>query len=233
MKYSRHILRHEMKYYINENDYFNLCRRLKVIAEPDPYMKKAGYLVSSVYFDDCYGSALEEKQAGVEFRKKYRLRCYNREDKLIRLECKRKYGNYTAKESEVLSRREYDLLLKGEYDFLLEKENICRELYMAHQLRLLKPIISVEYLREAYIFEIGNVRITFDKNISFSVSDYDVFSEHYSVCQALEQGILVMEVKYDDLLPDVILQTIRTVIADQCAISKYVMCLNAKGGYIR
>ena len=86
MKYSGHVLRHEIKYYINENHYFNLCRRLKVITKQDSNAKKDGYLVSSVYFDDPCRSALEEKKAGAEFRKKYRLRCYNREDKLIRLE---------------------------------------------------------------------------------------------------------------------------------------------------
>ncbi|MCI8726522.1 MAG: polyphosphate polymerase domain-containing protein [Hungatella sp.] len=233
MKYSGHVLRHEIKYYINEKHYFNLCRRLKVITKQDSNAKKDGYLVSSVYFDDPCRSALEEKKAGAEFRKKYRLRCYNREDKLIRLECKKKYGDFIAKESAEISRREYDLLLKGEYDFLLEKDKTCRELYLAHHIRLLKPILSVEYFREAYIFEIGNVRITFDKNISFSVSDYDVFSEYYSVCQALEQGIMVMEVKFDELLPDVILQVISTVAADRCAISKYVMCSEAKEVYLR
>lgn len=233
MKYSGHVLRHEMKYYINEKDYYTLCKRLKVIAQLDDNVKDDGYLVSSVYFDDIYRSALDEKRDGVAFRKKYRLRCYDRDDKLIRLECKRKYGDYTAKESEEISRSEYDLLLKGEYDFLLEKDNICREVYLAHHIRLLEPIITVEYLREAYVFETGNVRITFDKNISFSVGDHDVFSEYYSVCSALEQGLLIMEIKYDELLPDIILQVIRSVTADRCAISKYVMCSNAKEVYIR
>ena len=233
MKDSRHRLRHEMKYYVNENDYFNLCSRLKLVTEPDSYMKDNGYLVSSVYFDDLCRSALWEKRNGTEFRKKYRLRCYNREDTLIRLECKRKVGEYTAKESVEISRSEYDLLLMGEYDFLMEKENICRELYMAHRLRLLEPRISVEYLREAYVFETGGVRITFDKNISFSVSDYDMFSEYYSVCRALEPGLMIMEVKYDELLPDSIAQIIGAVIADRCAVSKYLLCSNAKEGYIR
>ena len=186
-----------------------------------------------MYFDDFCRSALWEKRNGTEFRKKYRLRCYNREDTLIRLECKRKIGEYTAKESTEISRSEYDLLLMGEYEFLLEKENICKELYMAHQLRLLEPRISVEYLREAYVFETGNVRITFDKNISFSVSDYNMFSEYYSVCRALEPGLMIMEVKYDELLPVSIAQILGTVIADRCAVSKYVLCSNAKEGYIR
>lgn len=233
MKYLGHELRHEMKYYINEKEYFILCKRLEAVARKDSNMKRGGYLVSSIYFDDIYHSALDEKEAGLEFRKKYRLRCYNREDVLIRLECKRKYGDYTAKESDEISRSEFDSILNGEYDFLLEKGGICREVYLAHHIRLLEPVVAVEYLREAYIFDPGNVRITFDKNISFSINDYNVFSKYYSVCQALEQGIVVMELKYNELLPNVILQVIRTVPVDKCAISKYVMCSNAKEVYIQ
>lgn len=232
MKYLGRTVRHEIKYYICERDYFNLRKLLQVIAEPDVNMKEEGYLVSSVYFDDIYHSALEEKRAGVQFRKKYRLRCYNREDKLIRLECKQKYGDYTAKESEEFKRTEYDAILKDEYDFLLEKGNICRELYAVHHSRLLKPVIAVEYFREAYIFKVGNVRITFDKGISFSVGDYDVFSEYYSVCRALQTGVVVMEVKYDEFLPSAFLQTLLSVTIDRCAISKYTMCLNEKGRYM-
>lgn len=232
MKYSGRAVRHEIKYYISESNYFNLRRRLQAIAEPDKNMREAGYRVSSVYFDDIYHSALEEKRAGVEFRKKYRLRCYNREDKLIRLECKRKYGDYTAKESEELKRIEYDAILNDKYDFLLEKGSICRELYAVHHARLLKPVMTVEYFREAYVSEAGNVRITFDRDISFSVGDYDIFSEYYSVCQALETGIIVMEVKFDEFLPDSILQALSSVTIDRCAISKYMMCLNEKRRYM-
>lgn len=232
MKYLGHTVRHEIKYYMNESNYFHLRKRLQIIAERDPNIKEKGYLVSSVYFDDVYHSALEEKRAGVEFRKKYRLRCYNREDRLIRLECKRKYGDYIAKESEEFKRTEYDAILKGEYDFLLEKGSICRELYAVHHSRLLKPVIAVEYLREAYVSEVGNVRITFDKNISFSVGDYDVFSEYYSVCPALDTGIIVMEVKFDEFLPDAVLQTLRSVSTDRCAISKYTMCSDEKRRYM-
>lgn len=233
MKFSGHSVRHEIKYYINERDYFNLRNILQVTAKPDPNMdKEDGYLVSSVYFDDVYRSALEEKKAGIQFRKKYRIRCYNQTDKLIRLECKRKYGDYTAKESEEIKRSEYDSILNGDYDFLLDKNNLGKELYAVYRTRLLKPVLAVEYLREAYVFNAGNVRITFDKDISFSTGECDMFSEHINVHRALEKGIVIMEVKFDEFLPGMVMQMLRSVKADKCAISKYAICSNEKRRFI-
>lgn len=230
MEYLGHRLRHEIKYYINESACYTMRDMLKTVAEPDPNMQREdGYLISSLYFDDVYGSALEEKESGIRFRKKYRIRCYDRKDAMIRLECKRKYGEYISKDSMRISRAEYDGILEGEYGFLLERpETLGKEMYALHHAVFLKPVVTVEYLREAYVMEQGNVRITFDKNISSSVNDFNIFSEEYEVYRVLEPGEMVLEVKFDDYLPDVVFQVLKTLVADKCAISKYVMCRKEK-----
>ncbi len=230
MQYLGHRLRHEIKYYINDSVYHTVRSRLRTVAGADPNMKaEDGYLISSLYFDDVYHSAMNEKQAGICFRKKYRLRCYNREDIRINLECKRKYGEYISKDSMAVSRSEYDAMLAGDYDVLLAHSDIVgREVYALHHARLLKPVVAVEYLREAYVLAQGNVRITFDKEISASVGDYDMFSPYYEVRKVLEPGIMVLEVKFDDYLPDMIFQILKTAMANKCAISKYVMCREEK-----
>jgi len=226
MEYLGHQLRHELKYYINDGVYHTLRSRLLAAAAPDPHMTgPEGYLVTSLYFDDVYHSAVEEKNAGYRFRKKFRIRCYNRSDRRISLECKRKYAEYISKDSALLSRREYDGILAGDYDFLPARSPpLCVELYARHHAQLLKPTVSVEYLREAYVMEEGNVRITFDKDVSASVGDFDVFSEYYEVRKVLDPGVLILEVKYDACLPDTIFQILKTAMTEKCAISKYVMC---------
>lgn len=230
MEYLGHRLRHEIKYYINDIVYHTLRSRLNTVAGSDPNMKEPeGYLISSLYLDDMYHSALEEKESGIQFRKKYRIRCYDRKDGRISLECKRKYGEYISKDSMRISRREYDAMLSGDYDFFLSYPDVSgREVYALHHTRLLQPAVTVEYLREAYVMEQGNVRITFDKNISASVGDCDMFSDRYEVKQVLEPGIIVLEVKYDDYLPDAVFQILQTAMTNKCAISKYVMCRNEK-----
>lgn len=230
MEYQGHSLRHELKYYINDGVYHTLRARLAAVAAPDPNMPDVeGYLVTSLYFDDIRHSAVEEKEAGYQYRKKFRLRCYNRSDALILLECKRKYGEYISKDSAPLSRGEYDSILSGEYGFLLSKPALlCRELCAHHSAQMLKPVVTVEYLREVYVKEEGNVRITFDKDVSASIGEYDMFSEFFEVRKVLEPGQMILEIKYDSYLPDVIAQILKTSMAERCAISKYAMCRKEK-----
>lgn len=230
MEYLGHRLRHEIKYYINDSVYHTLRGRLRVVAAADPHMKdEEGYLVSSLYLDDLYHTAWEEKEAGIRFRKKYRIRCYDRADGRISLECKRKYGEYIAKDSMLLSRGEYDAILAGDYDFLLSRpEPSGREIYALHHTRLLQPVVTVEYLREAYVAREGNVRITFDKEISASVGEHDIFADRYEVRRVLDPGIMVLEVKFDEYLPDAIFRILKTAMTDRCAVSKYVMCRKEK-----
>lgn len=231
MQYLGNNLRHEMKYYINRNTYFILKNRMKSILQPDENMiNEGGYLISSLYFDDIYHTALKEKQSGICYRKKFRIRCYNQRDQLIKLECKQKFGEYISKISALLSRYEYDSILAEEYDFLIRREEpVCQKLFAYHKKNLLKPVVSVEYLREAYILKEGNVRITFDKNISASVNNYNIFSKDYVTRNVIENNVMVLEVKYDEFIPSFILDMLKIGMANQCAISKYVMCRENTG----
>ena len=116
-------------------------------------------------------------------------------------------------------------ILNGDMEFLLyRKERVCQELYGYYLTKRLRPSVVVEYRREAYIYPYGNVRITFDKNISASTRDLDMFSPKYHTAEVLDDDIMVMEVKYDDYIPMHILNLLQIAIADRCAISKYVMC---------
>lgn len=230
MEYSGHRLRRELKYYINSGTYHILRARLAAVAAPDPHMKNPeGYLVSSLYFDDLHHSAMAEKRAGCQFRKKFRLRCYNRSDDRILLECKRKHGEYISKDSVPLSRREYDDILAGEYGFLLSgPAPLRRELFARRHAQMLRPVVTVEYLREAYVAQEGAVRITFDKDVSASAGECDMFSESCGARKVLEPGRMILEIKFDSYLPDAIVRILKNAMTEQCAISKYVMCRDEK-----
>lgn len=229
MYYLHHRLRHEIKYYINKSVYHTLRTRLNTVAGPDPNMTEPeGYLISSLYFDDVYHSAMAEKISGNQFRKKFRLRCYDRSDRFIRLECKRKYAEYISKDSMPVTRAEYDAILAGDCGFLLDKPALGQELYALRCRNLLRPTVAVEYVREAYVMHEGNVRVTFDKDVSASVGEFDMFSPRFETRCVLEPGVMVLEVKYDDYLPDPIYQILKTAMTEKCAISKYVMCRDEK-----
>lgn len=226
MDYHGHKLRHEYKYYINNFVYHELRERFKSVLEVDRNMKdEDGYTISSIYFDDFYNSAINEKLDGVIFRKKYRIRLYNHQDDVIKLECKSKYNNYISKEWAPLSRDEYDRILNGDYEFLLSrKEDICQKLYGACVTKMLRPVTTVEYQREAYVHQLGNVRLTFDKNLAASIGNVDIFDKGYETVRVPIEGAMILEVKYDDYIPDYIWKIFQSDRMEYCAISKYVMC---------
>lgn len=226
MEFQGQKLRHEYKFYINTFAYHELRERLKHVLKMDHNMANdEGYLISSLYFDDMFNSASCEKKAGTRFRKKYRIRLYDHNDDIIKLECKSKFNNYIAKEWAPLSRGEYDSILAGDYDFLLSREEeICKRVYVNHTTKQLKPVNVVEYQREAYVHEYGNVRITFDKDIASSVGNLDVFNPNYEAIQVPLEEMMVLEVKYDDYIPEYIWKIVHSERMIKCAISKYVMC---------
>lgn len=234
MIYEGQKLRHEIKFYINNAVCYELRARLLQFLKPDPNMTDPeGYLISSVYFDDFIHQALREKESGIEFRKKYRIRMYGRSSKVIKLECKRKNAEFIAKTSATLSLEEYQKILAGDYDFLKDrKEPVCREMYALHHKSLLKPCVTVEYLREAYVLPWGNVRITFDKDIAASYGQLDPLQDDYSTQRVIDTGVTVLEVKFDEYLPSVVHNIIQTAMTEKCAISKYVLCRQCKKGML-
>lgn len=226
MEYRGNKLRHEYKYYINALVYHELQERFRHVLQIDRHMKEGeGYLISSLYFDDPSNSAMDEKKDGTRFREKYRIRLYNNKDDLIKLECKKKFNNYISKQWARLSREEYDRIIYGDYDFLISRpEKVCRMLYAHHNFKLLRPVTVVEYLREAYVHPLGNVRITFDKNLSASIGDLDVFNQNYETVRVPLQGMMILEIKYDDYIPDYIRKIVHSEHMIKSAISKYVLC---------
>ena len=91
--------RHELKFLITNVDKTELRNILQHFCHHDRHAIDGFYSISSLYFDDIYHTAYQEKLDGVEIRKKYRIRIYNCSDSVISLECKYKNGQYIHKES--------------------------------------------------------------------------------------------------------------------------------------
>ena len=65
--------RNEWKYLISTSEKEVLNLRMKPLMKLDPHAENGGYLIRSLYFDDYWNSAYEEKESGVLMRKKYRI----------------------------------------------------------------------------------------------------------------------------------------------------------------
>lgn len=226
MNYSGIELRHELKFFINKTEYYILKTKLKEFLQQDANSKEnSGYHIRSLYFDDMYNSAMEDKISGVSRREKYRIRVYDGSDKLIKLERKDKYDQYISKQVESLTREEYEKLMRNDYDFALSSgRSLLVELFCKRKTKLLKPVVIVDYIREAYVMKAGNVRITFDKELSGNLHHLDIFNPHVVMKKVLPEDIMILEVKYDDYLPSMVRNLIQLSSSHKSAISKYVLC---------
>lgn len=240
--------RHELKYEITMAEYLALRQRLRILCRPDSHAGPDGeYLISSLYFDNCFDKALREKRHGTDSREKFRFRYYDGDTGFIRLEKKQKRQNLCLKTSCPVSREDCQRIIDGDWDWLTQPGTsgtdggtegrqippLLQELGFKMTTQLLRPRTIVTYRREAYVYEPGNVRITFDKQVSGSLSPADYLHPAPSGTEgaaasapltAAAPGTMVLEVKYDEFLPDVIRRIVEPSLTRQEAISKYAAC---------
>ena len=217
--------RNEWKYLIDTAQKELVCRRLGEVLHLDDNAKNGGYMIRSLYFDDYFQTAYEEKDAGVLRRKKYRIRIYNCSDASIKLERKTKFGSYIFKESAKLTREEVYKILDGDYEFLLHSEQpLCREFYYECVSNLMRPRTIVDYDREPYVLDAGTVRITFDMDVRAAIGSYDIFDPTLPTLPVLQPGKCVMEVKYTEFLPRIVRDILPDRASEFTAVSKYVLC---------
>ena len=213
--------RHENKYKVNLCDLLIIKSRLKQFAQLDSHSGADGaYTVKSLYFDNYLDTALREKTDGVSRREKFRIRFYDNDTSFIRLEKKSKINNLSSKESVGISEDECRKIINGDIDFLLKSPSpLLRELYAKMKFRLLRPRSIVVYKRQCYIYPSGNVRITFDTNIRGSCSVTEFLSPEISLLPMCSHSIL--EVKWDEYLPEIIKKSVSLNARQHTAFSKY------------
>lgn len=225
--------RHELKYIVSEKELKILEHRLKPLMQLDRHQLGESYRIRSLYFDDFYDSCLRETVAGVNNRKKYRLRIYNADSRFIKLEKKIKCNGMTRKESVVVSKKDCLLYLAGgtppcQEDVMGENAYSTRnDFYIAVKGYGFRPVNIVEYERTAFTDARGNVRITFDRNIAGSAQVNSFLNERVSLIPALPVGVHILEVKYDEFLPEYIADAMEIGSLQKTAFSKYVFARNA------
>ncbi len=200
-----HGLRHELKYRVDPLQRESLRRRLAKVLKTDRNAGPGGgYNIRSLYFDDYADTALREKASGVYKRSKYRLRIYNRSDAVIKLERKTRVGDLGYKEDVRLSRVEVERVLAGDIGFLIVRGGLLAEFYRDCRCRLLRPVVLVEYERVAFQHPAGNVRVTLDSDLRVGLGPTQFFSPDPCTMGVVDEPDTILEVKYDDVLPQFI-----------------------------
>lgn len=224
-------LRHELKYVTSPTRAFALRMALSGLMDKDPNGDSDGaYQIVSLYYDTIDGAAFFEKLDGIEYRRKYRIRAYNANRNFFKLECKYKLQDWTAKESETLDPDVVRHLMNGSETSIDPStlgplaQRFVRDVAMMN----LKPSVIIQYQRTALVDEALDVRITFDERIRMGSYTTDVFSTEVPLVPVSEEESVVVEVKYNDILPMAIALVIRPMTMQRLAVSKYALGYNKK-----
>ncbi len=218
--------RHEYKHYISPTDYWALRARLRQLMVADPNADQNGvYRIRSLYFDNYSDKVLREKLDGVNEREKFRLRFYNGNISFIRLEKKEKQTGLCCKTSAIVSLVQCRQLLAGDWSWLTSSAHpLLHEFHAKSQYLLLRPKTVVDYTREAYLYPYGNVRVTLDYQLRTGLSATDFLNPALPTVSSGNPDTYLLEVKYDNFLPQLITDIIQTNNRQATAFSKYAAC---------
>ena len=190
----------------------------------DIHQEGDAYLIRSLYFDDFQNHCMDENDAGVDHRQKFRIRIYDPSSQTIHLEIKEKNNGLTKKLACDLTRAECQQIISNSLPMRFDQRRPLTQLQIQMRCALMQPRAIIEYERTAFVHPTGNVRITFDRNIMASRHCDSFLNERVTgMIPLLPAGVHVLEVKYDELLPDFIAKALEIGKLQQTAFSKYYL----------
>ena len=218
--------RNEIKYLVSETQLVLLENRIRNLIQPDRHAGADGtYQIRSLYFDDFENTYYRENEMGTDPREKFRIRIYNGDPGRISLELKKKQHSMTQKLSCLLTEEQCRELMAGRplpadpsYPPVLQKMNLLMKR------RLLKPKVIVEYDRTPFVEKLGNTRVTFDRNIRSSNAVASFLEKRVPARPIMPAGKQILEVKYDEFLPDYLYRNLQLSHLRQTTFSKYYLC---------
>lgn len=216
--------RHEWKHEITVSDMIQLRQRLRIVMKPDEHGVEGKYMIRSLYFDTPSDKALREKLDGVNRREKFRIRYYDMDPSTLHLEKKGKLNGLCTKESVTITAEEAQSIVDGNLDWMVSSDqSLVRELYSKMRSQGLRPKTIVDYTREAFTYGPGNVRVTLDYDIRTGLGCTDFLN---SRCVTIPPGVvpIILEVKWDAFLPDIIRDALQLENRRTGSYSKYAAC---------
>ena len=223
--------RHEFKYEIDTGQVIILKERLSEIMEKDKHVGDDGsYRIRSLYFDDYHNSGYYDNENGYDPREKYRIRIYNGSSERIRLELKRKESGKTLKKSCDISCEQAEYMMKGQrLLFDDDMPALLKKFYILQETKHMTPKVIVEYDRIPFVCAEGNVRVTLDLNISACSRAEEFLKEEIGRRPIMAKGRHLLEVKYDEYIPEYIKEIIHIKDLQQTTYSKYYLCRRLGG----
>lgn len=218
--------RHEEKYLAPAYLLDELEARVCALMPRDRHAGAEGrYQIRSIYFDDGDDTCYRENEAGIDPREKFRLRAYDCAASPLHLELKMRRSGMCHKETATVDEAFCRTIMAGRIPPLTDAmPPLAARLVGAMQCRDLHPVCVVVYDRDPFVWEDGNVRITFDRNIRSAASVASFFAPDLAARPVLPDGWHILEVKWDGFLPSFLSGILQTGLLRRTSFSKYYFC---------
>lgn len=218
--------RHEYKYQCAMQKLLQIRNQVEPIMQTDSHAGQDGiYTIRSLYFDDYDNRCLYENVNGTDSREKFRIRIYNGNASFIKLELKKKEHGKTKKLSCHLNEELCKMAMNGEILPIDAIDSaVYRKFCIQQSVRILQPKVIVEYDRAPFIYTDGNVRVTFDLYIRSSNQIESFLDKEIMTRLIMPDNQHILEVKFDEYIPDFIYRAVQAEKLQQTTFSKYYMC---------
>jgi hypothetical protein len=227
------VLRQEKKFLIDLARFYRYSNKLSRILKLDSHSQGEGYPIRSLYFDTLDDKDFQEKEDGVELRRKIRLRNYGFDTPFALLEMKQKQGAMQKKRSLRLSREDAKVLISGDYSVLLKyEEPFAAECFSLMNTLCYRPKAVITYFRKAFVAKENKIRVTFDHHIKGTESCFDIFSESLLENSILDPYLVVLEVKFNGFLLGYIKDLLMDFDTSEVTVSKYCLGRSVSKHYL-
>lgn len=182
--------RYELKYLLTQEQYLKVRDEIEKRLSPDVFGKT---VIQSLYYDTADDRLVRASAEKPVFKEKLRLRAYGLSDgeKDVYIEMKRKYDGVVYKRRVACKEDEAADIFSGK----CPDSQIGKELeYFIRFYGKLSPRMLILYDREAFTDENSDLRVTFDKNVRYRMTDLNL---HTSLDgnALLQSGTVLMELK--------------------------------------
>ena len=217
--------RNEDKYIISYIESVKIERDIAKFLRKDKYASKGSYLIKNVYFDSINNIDFYTKLAGTNIRKKVRIRVYDTNQKMCKLELKEKEMELQRKTSIWITKNDAEELIKCNYSVLVkyfkQSENAVK-IYSIMTMGCYRPVCYIEYKRMAYVYPAFNTRITLDTEFKSSESNFSVFNKDI-LCSPIKNDEVILEIKYNNYLINFVRKILKPYNLKKTAVSKYCL----------
>ena len=232
----REFNRFELKYLISLRQAEGIKASLRKYMIPDVYGNSEGkYKIENLYYDSPDFRCFWEKENGVKFRRKLRIRHYETGDVMteeapVFLEIKQRIDRVTQKRRVALAYIDALALCNDRNipEFNQKDQSIIAEIFDMLWRYQLVPAIVLRYNRQAFIGSIydAGMRVTFDTDLTFQVYPLHLH-EHRSSLPFLSDERVIMEVKVNEQIPHWLTELIAAHNLSLFRISKYCSSIQA------